>query len=132
MKTLLSLLFTGYLFIFGAPAAITVNITSPSTGQRVGDLLEVRASVSSTFEVASVVAEVSGRQTNLMTVSPNVFRGMISLAGVARGQRSVLVTATDVFGSTGTGQVNFFLDRGPSIAVVQPEPGLVVSRFLPI
>ena len=118
--------------IITTQAAITLTITSPTPNKIVGDLLEVRASVSSTFEVVSVVAEVSSRQTNLTTVGPNAFSGVLSLSGFPRGSRSVLITANDAFGNAGSAQVSFVLDRPPSVVVVQPEPGLVVRRSVPI
>ena len=82
-----------------------------------------------------VVAEVSGRQTNLAIVNPgnpNFFGGVVSLAGLPAGQRSVVVTAMDGFSNTGSAQNIFIIDRPPSVNIIQPESGLVVQRFLPI
>src|SRR5713101_4861445 len=80
-------------------AAITVDITSPKTTQVVGDSLQINATVSSTFEITSVVADVSGPKTSLASSDGIHFAGVLSLSGFPRGQGSILITATDAFGN---------------------------------
>src|SRR5256885_1350040 len=107
MKTHLLLILAVHVCALAGQAAITVSITTPNpNGMDVaGDSLQVYADVSSTFELASVVAEVSGRQTTLNPGNP--FGGVVSLAGLPAGQRSVVVTATDVFSNVGSAQNSF-------------------------
>jgi len=120
------------LVTIGASASVTVNITAPQSNKIEGDSVQVSASVNSSFEITNVVASVSGLQTNLSVVGPNAFSGIVGLNGLSRGQKSVVVSATDAFGNTGSSQVNFMLDRPPSVTVLQPEIGLVVRRWIPI
>src|SRR4030088_896851 len=104
MKAAISIFLALNAFAFVVGAAVTVNITLPSPNQIVGDSLQVNVSVSSTFEVTNVVAGTSGRQTHLRTSGPSLFTGVVALSGVPSGPNSLVVTATDAFGNTGSAQ----------------------------
>src|SRR5438552_7922441 len=81
-------------FARGQSASITISHVQPTAGALVGDALNVVVIITSTFEIAKVVAEVEGRQVNLVRSS---FRwtGVISLSGLASGSKTLTTSATD-------------------------------------
>jgi len=118
-----SCFFIGCLFfcLAGLSAAdVSVTILAPESGQLVGDALEVEATIASTFEVAAAVAMVEDRSAPLTYGPENSWIVTLSLAGLARGEKTLVVTVTDVFGNVGQGTRSFVYDRPPSLDVVEP------------
>src|SRR5207237_4537886 len=82
--------------------------------------LAIGATITSTFQLDSVKAEVDGRQVSLTfsntalcnggSCSPG-WAGELSLAGLVRGAKTLTVTATDVFGGSGQTQRHFIYDQ---------------------
>src|SRR5438128_1639023 len=98
---------------------ISLNIVLPAPNQLVGDPLTVVATIQSAFELATVSARVEDRQSPL-TFSPSAYCdqsgchpgwvGTVSLSGLARGQKSVTVAATDIFGGSAQAAALFIFD----------------------
>jgi hypothetical protein len=116
-------------FAHGQPASITISIVQPTTGALAGDALNVVVTIASTFEVAKVVAEVEGRQTNLVFSSTAYslrgqpmpgWMGALSLSSLARGPKTLTTTATDVFNNSAQAQVTFVYDRKPVLILTAP------------
>lgn len=92
--------------------------------------LSVDVGIASTYEVASVEAEVAGRRFPLTYYEFRTgrgYRGAGSLAGVPYGTYTLTVTATDVFGTAGVATQSYTQDLPPVIAVTLPVQGLVTS-----
>ncbi|MHC1764902.1 MAG: hypothetical protein AB9869_11465 [Verrucomicrobiia bacterium] len=110
-------------------ASLKVNIVYPAAGAFSGDSLTVVVTVSSTFEIKEVVARVEGRQGDLL-FSPNAYSdkygshpgwtGTLSLSGLARGEKTLSVTATDAFINSAAAQAAFVYDRKPTLTVTGP------------
>ncbi|MHC1767919.1 MAG: hypothetical protein AB9869_27210 [Verrucomicrobiia bacterium] len=102
------------------PASLKVNIVYPAAGAFSGDSLTVVVTVSSTFEIKELFPQVEGRKGDLL-FSPNAYSdrygshpgwtGTLSLAGLARGERTLTVTATDAFANSAAAQAAFGYDR---------------------
>jgi hypothetical protein len=117
------LLFLGCLLAFcaKAQATITLNVTSPTAGAFAGNNLHiVVASVSSTYQIQSVTATVSGRLTNLTFDVTAGWIGDVSLAGLPRGPQTLSLKAIDVLGNSGQTQVSFVYDQPPTLTVLEP------------
>jgi len=112
------------------PANITIGIVQPTAGLVVGDDLGIIAATSSTFEVRKVVAVVEDRQIDLFFTSAAYYdkwgkpypgwTNTLSLAGLTRGAKVVIVTATDAFNNSGQAQTTFVYDRKPVLTVSAP------------
>jgi hypothetical protein len=113
---LLLLLFTSG----SAKAAISILMRSPTPGQIVSSTtLPVTATVSSTYALKSVQAQVQGNVASL-TYNGSAWSGSLSLAGVALGPQTVTVTATDTMNDVASSQVTFTYDTGPVLTVSSP------------
>jgi len=77
-----------------------------------------------------VSATVEGRQT-MLAFSPTAicdgfgfcgpgWAGTLSLSGLARGQKTLTVTASDIFGGTGQATVFFVFDTPPVLTITEP------------
>lgn len=99
--------------------AITVSITAPMSGRVVNGALNVTATVQSTYDLTEVRASVSGEAV-VLSRSGTQFQGTVQTSALPSGPYVLTVTATDVFGTTGTAQRTFILDRLPILAPVQP------------
>lgn len=99
--------------------SITVTILEPMSGALVGNELFGRAEVTSTFALSSVTAEVEDRSVALAPDGDD-FTGTLSLAGLARGPKTLTITATDVFDGQGGEAVSVVLDNPPEISVDLP------------
>jgi hypothetical protein len=116
-------------FARGQPASVSISILQPATGALSEDALNALVTIASSFEVADVLVEVEGRQTNLV-FSPTAFyqrdrpmpgwTGALSLSGLATGPKTLTATATDVFGNSAQAQVAFVYDRKPVLTVTEP------------
>lgn len=100
-------------------AAVTVTITSPTPNQIRPDELHVVATVTSDFEIQTVLAEVEDRSASL-SFSSGAWRGIVELAGLPRGPLTLTVTATEAFGAMGQDSETFVLDNPPVVTVVEP------------
>ena len=120
------LVLSGLLFAAGLRAAalhasIEVTIVRPSTGEVSGTDLWIVATVSSTYQLESVVATVAARPVSL-TYVPSAYcdrfchpgwTGTLSLAGLPRGPQTITVVATDALTGTGQAQGTFVYDQPP-------------------
>ena len=109
---------------------ISVNITRPTSGVIVHDSLNISATVSSTYQLQGVQASVDGRSTNLFYTTS--WTNTISLAGLAWGNKTLIVTATDVFGNSNQAQRSFVFDMPPNLIVTSPMQGTVARPGLQI
>ncbi|MDA1275508.1 MAG: hypothetical protein O2960_15925 [Verrucomicrobia bacterium] len=122
-------------------AAIQVTIVQPTPGQLAGDSVFVAATVTSTFEIASVTASVADR-TSLLTFSSSSVPGRfgaipgwtntVSLNGLERGAFNITVTARDVFGAESSSQTSFTLDRRPVLRITAPLQDTVTKSSVPV
>lgn len=114
----------------GEPVDFTITIVNPVIGGISEDSLSIGVLVSSTFELASVKAQVEGREVALAFSNNGVcgagggctpgWSGALSLAGLSRGTKLLTITATDVFGAVGQAQRQFLYDRRPQISFSNP------------
>lgn len=110
-------------------ADIQLNIVQPTAGALASEQLAVRVSVVSLYELSSVTAQVEGRQTNLVySGDVSTWTASLSLSGLSRGQKTLIVSAEDVFlGAARTQQV-FLVDNPPTLTVNEPTNGTVIKR----
>lgn len=121
MKTLLPAFALALLLSFTASAQITVGIVSPLANAAVGTNMSVQVQVTSTYQIASVVADVTGRRDTLVYNSGSGrFIGTISLAGLSQGTYQLNVTATDVFNNQQTATRLFVYDLPPIVTIDSP------------
>ena len=111
-----------------AKAQIQVNIVEPALNATASGSLNVRATVSSVFEVSAVTADVEGRQVNLTYSQPlNAWTNSVPLTGLSFGSHTVVVTAKEFFGGTAQAMQTFRLDNPPRLTVHEPINGTVVN-----
>lgn len=125
---------------------VSVNIVRPlSDGQMVHDALYVAATTSSTYEIQSVQASIDGRTASLAfttaaytncplgNCSPQPgWSNTISLTGLSRGTKTLVVTAIDVFGNSNSAQRTVVYDLPPTLAVATPTVGTVARPEIQI
>ncbi|MCU1264854.1 MAG: hypothetical protein JWM21_1172 [Acidobacteria bacterium] len=114
----------------GSPARtpnISIAIVQPVNNGLTGNDLTVAVTVSSTFELQSVKANVDGRETALVFTTSGpceygcpAWTGIVSLAGLTRGAKVLTVTATDVMNGSAQAQQNFIHDQRPTLTVTAP------------
>jgi hypothetical protein len=109
----------------GQSPPITVGIWTPLPGTVVGDTLQVKAKVTSTYEVTSVVATVADRQVTL-THSGTDWIGTLILTGLPQASTTLTVTATDYYAHTASSSVTFTHALPPTLSVTYPINGTVV------
>lgn len=108
-------------------SSITMIIASPTHNGLSDTTLSVAVLVTSTFQVSTVKAKVEDRESTL-SFSACAHRtrggdcqpgwaGTISLAGLARGSRQVIVTTTDIFNNAATAQATFIYDQPARLTV---------------
>lgn len=116
-----------------AQGSFNFTVIQPSGGAIVADSVAVQVSVNSTYELQSVTAEVDGRSTNLTFSSMgNTWSGTLSLAGLASGQKTLTLTATDVFGSLGQTEETIVRDLPPTVSITEPRSGTVARPDFPL
>ena len=107
-----------------AGAAISVSIAAPSAGAQVIDDLSVLVTVTSTFDLESVTANVASTDFPLAySCSPSCgWRATIELAplGLTPGDTLLRVTAEDVFASAAEATRSFVYAPPPTIDVLEP------------
>lgn len=117
---------------------ISVNIMAPSMGALAGKTLQILVTHNSTYQIQGVTAAVVDRQTNLVFSSSASFPGncnkygcgpgwvgSISLDGLIRGEKLLIVTATDVFNNTTVASKSFKYDQAPTLDISEPINGTV-------
>ncbi len=111
------------------PANINISIIQPAAAALVGDDLWAVVTVSSTFEIRSVVARVEDRQASLV-FSPTAYSdrfgtwpgwtNTLSLVGLTRGPKMLTVEASDFLNNSAQAQRTFVYDRKPVLTVTAP------------
>lgn len=128
LKQLFVLLVFATCVVFGSicsgQSAFTFQILQPAANQIVATNLNVQVAVQSTYQLQSVTASIDGRTSNLV-FSASTWTNSISLAGTTRGQKTLAITATDVFGGIGQTQVIVLKDLPPTLTVLEPLAGTV-------
>jgi hypothetical protein len=110
-------------------ADIKLNVTQPASGAVASVELAVRVSATSLFELSSITAQVEGRQTNLVySAAVNAWTNSLLLGGLGRGQKTLIVSAQDVFGGVAQTQQVFVVDNPPTLTVNEPVNGTVVRQ----
>lgn len=111
-----------------AEAQIQVNIVEPALNATSSGSLYVRATVSSVFEVSSVIAQVEGRSVNLIYSQPlSAWTNALPLTGLSFGAHTLAVTAQEFFGGTAQAGRTFRVDNSPTLTVHEPINGTVVN-----
>jgi PKD repeat protein len=116
-----------------APPAGPVNaiVRYPGSGVQVPDSFEVVVSVTSTYEIRSVIASLAGQEVALAysAVSDNYcpferttpcYRGTLSLAGQPVGPYTLTTRATDVRGNVDIDSVNITHDNPAVLTILKP------------
>jgi hypothetical protein len=100
---------------------IRITRTFPTPNSFVGDSIGVTASITSTYQLASVTAAIESMSVSL-AYGPqgSSWSGRLSVAGLASGSKYVVITATDVLGHVAERAVHVQLDRLPTISVTSP------------
>ncbi|KRE24987.1 fibronectin type III domain-containing protein [Paenibacillus sp. Soil522] len=111
-----------------AQESITVTIKQLKTDQAATKLV-ITAAISSLYELKSVNASTEGREIQLTRSCPSCdWTGEMQLAGLAKGQHTVTVTAVDIYNSTGTGTGTFKYDEPPVVTRLEPAANHSVIR----
>jgi hypothetical protein len=116
-------------FAVRASPRVVVGLSAPGAGTVVGDSVTVQATVSSTFQLASVVAG-AGDATASLALSAGTWSATLDLRGVSSGRRWLAVTATDVQGAVADAAASLTLDRRPIVSVTSPAPGALATPTL--
>lgn len=112
-----------------ARAELVVSIASPSGGPYASPL-PIAVNVVSTFDVASVHAQVGAIGVDLAPAGLPTWAALLPIDALPYGPATVVVTATDVFGATATAQVSFVHDELPAIAIAGPVANAVARPTL--
>ena len=115
---------------------ISVNIAQPAQGATATTPLLTAVTVTSLYELKDVKARVKGVEveTNLSFSSNAVcskwdcgpgWTVSISLTGLERGEKLLIVKATDVFGNITEATRTFIFDQKPVLSVTDPFDGTV-------
>lgn len=130
----------GHLFISKITAqqsSITISLISP-TGNRLTDTeLNIVVAINSLYQLSTVKVRVEDREAN-MVFSTCAYRtrlgdcqpgwsANISLAGLERGQKNLIITATDVFNTVAVSQTTITYDQPPRV-VLEGLPDGVIAR----
>jgi hypothetical protein len=119
--------FAAMLTAAAAAASITVQIDQPAGASTQAGPLSVAATVVSTFQLQSVVAQVDTLNASLTYTTGNSWTGSLALTALTLGPKTLTVTATDIYGSTATGSAAFRYRHPPTVVVDQPLWGDVVG-----
>jgi hypothetical protein len=104
---------------------VSVSILFPGSGAAAHENLPVTVQVTSTYQLQGCVAFVEDR-TNQLVFSGGYWTGTLSLTGLARGNKTLTVVATDVFGNSGQAQRSIVYDLAPTLSVTTPRNGTVI------
>jgi hypothetical protein len=124
------------------PNGWQISVRRPDDGAIAGATLFIAVNATGPTEIASISASVAGNSTAL-TFFTNVagcfsrgtgpcWTGTLSLAGVASGRQTLLITVTDVLGNRITTQQAILRDDVPTIHVATPTAGTVSNGTLQI
>ncbi|MBI2927072.1 MAG: hypothetical protein HYY24_15360 [Verrucomicrobia bacterium] len=111
------------------PANINISFVQPAAAALVGDDLWAVVTVSSTFEIRSVVARVEDRQASLVFSSTAYsdrfgtwpgWTNTLSLAGLPRRPKTLTVEVSDFLNNSAQVQRPFIYDRKPVLTVTAP------------
>ena len=108
--------------VFSATAlpAMTVTIHQPSSPW-VADPMPVEVEVVSSAEITSVVAAIAGRSTALtFDATAGRWRGVIPLDGLPAGSQELVVTATDVYGTSVQARTTVFPTASHQLTIASP------------
>jgi len=133
MKKLYLITLCCILVNFFAEGQITINFDAPSINQITDSTLSIRALVYSPYQVNTVIATVSGRQTSLVYNSATKFlEGSLSLAGLPQDTLLLQITVTDVFNNQKIATRTFIYDLKPVITVDLPVNFTVARPYIRI
>lgn len=104
----------------GAAAAVAVTFNAPAAGSLQAGTVGVQVTVSSTFELATVHAQVETVGLDLAPLTATTWAGTLTIGPLARGPKTIVVTATSVVGETGTASRPITHDDLPVITLVTP------------
>jgi hypothetical protein len=82
-------------------AAIDIIVAAPASGAIVGDSLPDNATVNSTFQLTSVKATLGAAQSDLV-YNAGPYAGTLNLSAEPSGNQNLTVSATDIYGATGS------------------------------
>jgi hypothetical protein len=122
----LAVLLGAALLCTNAFASIQISIDNPVNGYNIRSSYWtsnafVRATISSSYELVSVVAEMDASVASLAyTGQHNTFSGYIAIPSAIWGTHQLSVTAADVFGNTSTSSIEVILDAPPVVIVHSP------------
>lgn len=117
----------------GLSQDFSLQIKAPAAGTVAADSVAVRVSVTSTYELASVVAKVDGASTNLaFSPADSTWANTLSLVGLSGGQKTLIITASDVFGSSSAVQTVFTHDYPAVLTITEPWDQTVATPALMI
>jgi len=130
-KLITILLFFSYT---AAHATITISISSPTINQVTDSVVQIQASVQSTYSLTSLVAIVNGRVDTLQYESEiNEFNGYLSLSGLPQGDTlQLVVIATDFFNNKQSDTVGIIYAQRPTLKVIFPYNQANANPSLPI
>ena len=132
MKLLYSFLFL-FIGINVNSQNITCTINSPTKNQIVSNNISVKATITSTLELSSVIASISGFQSNLIFNSTTrIFEGTVVTNGLKQGDTlELVITIKDVLNNVATSKVNVIYDLPPVINILEPMSESVAHALLP-
>ncbi len=125
---MVGLLFIQCFYLSNAHSDITINVGVPAQNSVQSEDFYITAQVISTYEVSSVTAAIDGLSIpltyDLDTCQPNhpclPWVGLLPLSHLQPGKKTLLITASDVLGSTATIQVYFVYAQKPEISITSP------------
>ncbi len=101
---------------------IVVKILSPTANRLFGDTLLVSAVVTSTYQLATVIANIGTHQAALTySTSERQWIGTMLVSTLAFGPSQLTVTATNVNNSTTIAAVTVNHDAPPRLTVIEPS-----------
>jgi hypothetical protein len=128
-------MFTFCAALLGASPAfaqLAVNVSSPQSGSTHGDHLSIVAGVSLISPSPTITATVAGRSATLYLDTFKGWVGVISLKGLASGEHTLLVEASNSNGQTGQKQVTFIYDPSPVLTLTEPLQLAIGQPDIPI
>jgi hypothetical protein len=136
-------LLAGIFLVFTLTAkenTLSIQILVPEEGATSGDILDVIVKVDTTNEIQTVIAKVDDRTANLRfrghvwTPIGDIpaWLGEISLTGLLKGEKQLIVTATDAFDNQAQAQSSFIYNPSPQLIINSPLENDIARPLLPI
>lgn len=112
---------------------IACTINSPTKNQYVSNNISVKATITSTLEINSAIASVSGFQSNLIFNSTTrYFEGTVITSGLKQGDTlELVITIKDVLNNVAISKVNIIYDLPPVLNLFEPINESVAHALLP-